>query len=239
MVRNFRSAENPSEQARLQRRHDLERVPIGGRVSANEALIMTKTKHSSARDPLGAARPTSIRMDIPRAFSNGGSCAIWKPGGPGRMLGQLAREHATGEATLTPQQLADLLDLFSDEPLPDSLRTAITRHLRGKRKRLSGAPKKGTTNREQVERVMLPGAYEEALMEARTERSKLRTFGRKQSRYDDPDRLPIASAMALEKVRRRLHDDPAAEFGPPEERHGRRTRTRHRPPAGVRRTRTT
>ena len=165
---------------------------------------MTKTKHSSASDPLGAARPTSIRMDIPRAFSNGGSYDIWKPGGPGRMLGQLAREHATGEATLTPQQLADLLDLFSDEPLPVSLRTAITRHLRGKRKRLSGAPKKGTTNREQVERVMLPGAYDEALMEARTERSKLRTFGRKQGRYDDPDRLPTASAMALEKVRRWL-----------------------------------
>ncbi len=165
---------------------------------------MTKTKHSSASDPSRAARPKSICIDIPRAFSNGGSYAIWKPGGPGRMLGQLAREHATGEATLTPQQLADLLDLFSDEPLPDSLRTAITRHLRGKRKRLSGAPKKGTTNREQVERVMLPGAYKEALMEARAERSQLRTFGRKQSRYDDPDRLPTASAMALEKVRRWL-----------------------------------
>lgn len=149
----------------------------------------------------GATAPTKICIDIPHALSNDGTYAIWKPGGPGRMLGQLAREHATGEATLTAEELADLVELFRDEPLPDSLRHAIVRHLRGKRLRRQGTPRKRQSAREQVELIMLPGLYDEALKDAKAEREDMRRTGCKQGRYDDLDRLPAASALALQKVR--------------------------------------
>lgn len=166
---------------------------------------MTKSERSPINRPNGAdSPPTTLRIDIPRSFSNDGPYGIWKPGGPGRLLGQLAREHATGEATLTAEQLAELVDLFRDEPLPDSLRHAVTRHLSGKRLRRQGTPKKRQSTREQVELVMLPSLYDEALRDAKAERVEMRRSGRKQVRYDDPDRLPAATVLALQKVRRWL-----------------------------------
>ena len=166
----------------------------------------TVTKSKSGQSlPSGAAgegpqNPT-IHLDIPHALSHGGSYAIWKPGGPGRLLSQLARDHSCGEATLTPDQLADLVQLFRDEPLPESLREAVAQHLRGKRVRSAGAPRKRETACAQIESIMLPGIYAEASKDAKIERVRLRKLGRKQGRYDNPDRLPTTSAIACYLVR--------------------------------------
>lgn len=165
-------------------------------------MTESKSKRPRVRRSAEAgSTPVAIHIDTPRVFASSGPYAIWKPGGPGRLLSQLAREHATGEVTLTPEQLADLLELFREEPLPDSLRIAISRHLKGKRLRRQGSPKKRQTAREQVEVIMLPGTYEEALKDVQAERERMRSTGRKQGRYDVPDRLPAASVMALDKVR--------------------------------------
>ena len=145
-----------------------------------------------------------IRLDIPQAFSNGDPDAIWREGGPGPLLRRLAIEQATGEATLTQEELADLVELFRKDPLPESLRLAVTDQLRGKRQRRQGAPKKRQTSNELVEYFMLPGVYDDALEDAEAERELLRKQGRKQGRYDDADRLPSACSIACKLVRKRL-----------------------------------
>lgn len=166
---------------------------------------MSKARKTSSKSQ-GASKAghREIQLDIPRAFSNGDPYAIWQEGGPGRLLSRLASEHTSGEATLTQDELADLVELFCDEPLPESLRQALVDQLRGKRLRRQGAPKKRQTNLELVEYIMLPGAYTEALKDAEAERESLRKHGRKQGRYDDADRLPTAGSIACNLVRKRL-----------------------------------
>lgn len=144
------------------------------------------------------------RLDIPQAFADAGPYAIWQKGGAGRLLRKLANEHAGHHVTLTPDELADLVELFRGEPLPDSLRSAVVAQLRGKRLRRQGPPIKRQTNLELVEYYMLPEAYSEALKEAEAERENLKKQGRRQGRYDDVDRLPTASSIACDLVRKRL-----------------------------------
>ena len=130
--------------------------------------------------------------------------AAWMKGGPGPLLRKLAVEGAGGDVTLTADELARIVEEFRDEPLPESLRTAVTQHLRGKRVRRQGAPRKRQINRELVEFVMLPGAYAEALEDAKIERARLRDGGMKRGRYDDTHKLPTASSIACALVRKRL-----------------------------------
>ena len=143
-------------------------------------------------------------IDIPRSFADAETYALWQSGGPGRLLGRLADEHEFDEVTLTPEELAELIELFRDEPLPDSLRGAVVAQLRGKRLRRQGPPIKRQASLELVEYIMLPAAYSEALMEAEAERKRLKEQGRRQGRYDDADRLPTASSIACNLVRKRL-----------------------------------
>lgn len=149
-------------------------------------------------------RRRESRLDIPQAFTDAGPYAIWQKGGPGRLLRKLANEHASHEVTLTPEELAGLVELFRGEPLPDSLRSAVVAQLRGKRLRQQGTPMRRQTSLELVEYIMLPGAYSEALIEAEAERKRLKQQGRRQGRYDDADRLPTASSIACDLVRKRL-----------------------------------
>jgi hypothetical protein len=55
-----------------------------------------------------------------------------------------------------------------------------------------------------MELIMLPRAYALALEDAEIERSRLKTLGRKQARYGDPESLPAASDLAYDLVRKRL-----------------------------------
>lgn len=161
-----------------------------------------------ARDKSKRPQPTgktglpliSRQFVAPRAFA-GKTFDLWSRGGPGRLLKQLSDEAAGGDVTLTPENLADLVDHFSEEPLPESLRNAVTQHLRGTRVRRGGAPGKRKSTRHQVELIMLPGVYAEALKDAETEQTRLRKSGSRRGRYDDPSKLPTASSIACTLVR--------------------------------------
>lgn len=149
------------------------------------------------------AAPRPRKFIVPRAFARQ-TFALWAEGGPGRLLSKLADEAAGGDVRLKPDQLADLVELFNDEPLPASLRQAVTRHLRGKRVRRQGTPEKRTSVHEQIELIMLPGAYAEALKDAGVERERLRKLGQRKARYDDPNKLPAASSIACGLVKQWL-----------------------------------
>ena len=85
--------------------------------------------------------------------------------------------------------------------LPPSLRRAVVGHLRGKRLRRQGVSKSRQTALERLQLFVLPLVYDDALNEANKERERLKESGRKQVRYDDPNRLPSASALACDMVR--------------------------------------
>lgn len=155
-----------------------------------------------ARKPRTELRP--LEFDTPRALRGGHPMAAWMNGGPGPLLRKLAVEGAGGEVTLTPDELARLVDEFRDDPLPENLRIAVTQQLCGKRIRRQGAPKKRQASRDQVELIMLPGAYAEALKDAEIERAQLRERGLKRGRYDDARKLPTASSIACALIRKRL-----------------------------------
>ncbi len=145
-----------------------------------------------------------IKIILPKSLGRGGVFDLWQNGAPVRLLSQLANDHYFKQPTLKRDELAQLVELFKDEPLPDSLREALISDLKGKRLRRQGAPKKRASVREYMELIMLPRAYALALEDAEIERSRLRTLGRKQARYDDPERLPAASDLAYDLVRKRL-----------------------------------
>jgi hypothetical protein len=178
-------------------------IVVSSKQSASESVGKSRGTTPKPRTGLKTGR-REIQLDRPQAFADARPYAIWQKGGPGRLLRKLANEHAGHEVTLTPEELADLVELFRSEPLPDSLCGAVVAQLRGKRLRQQGAPKKRESNLELVEYIMLPQVYSEAVMQAKEERKSLKKQGRKQGRYDDPNRLPTVSSMACDKVRKWL-----------------------------------
>lgn len=159
------------------------------------------SKETSRRKASGKSCSRPRVFAIPKKYQDAGPYAIWQPNGPGRMLAQLANEDSLGEITLRAEQLADLVEQFEDEPLPPSLRRAVVGHLRGKRLRRQGVSKSRQTALERIQLFVLPLVYDDALNEANKERKRLKESGRKQGRYDDPNRLPSASALACDMVR--------------------------------------
>ena len=158
------------------------------------------TKAISKHKASGEHRPGPRVFAIPNKYRDAGPYAIWLDG-LGRILGQLENEDHNKEATLRAEQLADLVELFQAEPLPPSLRRAVVAHLRGKRPRRQGVAKSRQTALERLQLFVLPYVYDDALNEANKERERLKESGRKQGRYDDPNRLPAASALACDMVR--------------------------------------
>lgn len=163
---------------------------------------MGKARRSTSKSKDGPpVGDHEMKLDIPKALADAGPYAIWQKGGPGPLLRKLSNERVLGEATLTSEELADLVEHFRDEPLPESLRSALLAQLRGKRIRRQGAPKGRQTDLEVVELLLLPRDYEHALKEAAVEREELRKCGRKPGSYDDPNRLPTLSSLACNKIR--------------------------------------
>lgn len=168
---------------------------------------MTKTKRSRSSGEVqtsSPAEPITIKIVVPKRLCGANPLAAWLNGGPGRRLGKLARDAATGEATLSPEELADLVDDFKDEPPPPSLVHAVGSQLRGKRVKHKGAPKARQTPLEQIELVMLPEAYRLARQEAKEERKKLSKQRGKPLRRRRSEPLPTISSIACELVKRRL-----------------------------------
>ena len=156
-------------------------------------------------DRVAEAEPFVVKVVTPKSLAHIGIYGLWGPGGPGRLLSRLARDHASGEATLRPEELADLVELFKNEALPESLRQTVVLHLRGKRIRRQGAPKARQTGVELVELMMLPGVYAAAVEQAKADRDRLKQEAQTQRRRDPfPARVPPAGDLACDYVRKCL-----------------------------------
>lgn len=168
---------------------------------------MTKSKRSRGSGEVqtnSPAEPITIKIVVPKRLCGANPLAAWLNGGSGRRLGKLASDAATGEATLSPDELADLVDDFKDERPPPGLVQAVGSQLRGKRVRRQGAPKARQTSLEQIELLMLPEAYRLAREEVKEDRKKLSKQRGKPSRRQPAEPLPTISNIACELVRKRL-----------------------------------
>lgn len=154
--------------------------------------------------PLAEDGNPVINIVIPRAFQSDVEGESWRPGTPIRLLSQLASDHFFKQATLTREQLAELVELFKDEPLPESLRAALVDELNGQRCRKQGRKHARQTGREQVELFMLPAVYDEAMKDAADERERLKSDAKNQPRRASVAKIPTHRSIALGLVRQRL-----------------------------------
>lgn len=161
------------------------------------------TRHDPDRPPAEDGDRV-ITIVIPQALRGQGAHEPWRPGTPLRLLSQLASDHFLRQPTLTREQLAELVELFKDEPLPDCLRSAVVADLRGTRCRKLGRKQVRRTALEQVELIMLPAAYDEAMNDARAVRQRLKSEARTQPRRAPVTKVPTHRSIALDLVRRRL-----------------------------------
>jgi len=145
-----------------------------------------------------------IKIIIPKALQSSTPGQPWQPGTPTRLLSGLAFDHFFEETTLTREQLAELVELFKDEPLPETLRAAVVADLKGDRSLKQGRKKARQTPLEQVELAMLPAAYDIALEDAVPEHERLKEVARNQPRRAPVMKIPTKRAVALELVRKRL-----------------------------------
>ena len=140
---------------------------------------------------------------VPKHLQLEGSYAAWRSETQMRLLSQLASDHFHHENTLTRKQLADLIELFSDEPLPTHLREFVTADLRETRHRKDG-PKVQVVVLDQVELAMLPAVYDEAFKEAQEIRKQKRLETKKLARRTPVPNIKTARSLALEIVKKRL-----------------------------------
>lgn len=81
------------------------------------------------------------QISVPSHFGCGDYFQIRASGGPADLLLKLAAEAVQGELSndpLTGDDIARLIELFQDEPLPVALREILVRHHRGERKFRAG-----------------------------------------------------------------------------------------------------
>jgi len=172
----------------------------------------------------GRAEPRKIstcKMIVPQSLKHVGMHELWKSGGPGRLLSRLrseaqAWEMATdpslseevrkyahrklSQSPLTNDELAELVELFGQEPLPASLNALLTMELRGERKFAPGA--KGVKSTlEQVELLMLPRVYPTALAKARSERQRLKKIENNKPRREHRQKVPPAFEIAIDIIK--------------------------------------
>lgn len=164
-----------------------------------------KDKPKSAKDwPRSEDGRRVISIVIPKACKRDGSLKPWHARMANRIFFQLAMEHTTQQATLTREQLAELVDAFKEEPLPESLRLALIDELMERRGRKQGRKEIQHTALEQVELAMLPGVYDEAMQDAKNERACLKSDAQNQPRRSPETEIPTQREIALQLVRERL-----------------------------------
>jgi len=154
--------------------------------------------------PLAEDGNPVIKILIPQALKTDVEEESWRPGTPILLLTKLAIDHFFKQPTLTRDQLAELVELFKDEPLPDSLREALVAELLGKRRRKSGRNSVRRGYREEVERVLLPCVYDHAMEEVRGIRERLKSEAKKLPRRAAVSKVPTRRSIALDMVRDRL-----------------------------------
>lgn len=164
----------------------------------------TKNSGISSDSDLNRNSRPIIHIILPKAFHGDVPGEYWKPGAPVRLCGQLASDHFSKQPTLTRKQLAELVWLFKDEPLPQSLREAVISELNGTRKLKQGRKPVPPSSRETCEQIMLPMVYEQAKKDAVESRKRLQREAQQQPRRAPKAELPKIRSIALDLVRERL-----------------------------------
>ena len=145
-------------------------------------------------------------FDLPTSLRAKGAFDIWGPGGPGPLLRRLNAESVEGNtayAPLTAGELAQLIELFDGEPLPQSLRSVLLRELRSERRARPGR-KVRLSLIQDIERHLLPGVYARGMRAAAWLRPRLVRIEERKPRRATAEPIPTQSQLAMHLVRARL-----------------------------------
>ena len=151
-------------------------------------------------------RSVDRRSWLPRPLKGRSIYEIWGKGGPGPLLSKLGTEPESGDSVSYPLnrgEIAQLVELFKDEPLPDVLRDLVLRELRGERQARPG-PKYARTVLLQIEHDLFPSVYETGLRVADRARRHLVAVEKRKKRWERPKPVPTRAAIAACYVRQRL-----------------------------------
>lgn len=119
-------------------------------------------------EPSSSERVVDRRLDLPRSFRDKSIHDVWGPTGPAGLLRRLAQEHELGRLAprqLTKDELAQLVALYDDEPLPKALRNIVVLELRNQRRARPGR-KTGLNSIQRIEQDLLPSVYRRAMRAA-------------------------------------------------------------------------
>jgi hypothetical protein len=147
-----------------------------------------------------------IKIPVPRVL-RGSAFALYGSGGPGRLLSRLAWEDRLGSRMPDPlsrSELASLLSLFADEPLPRALRGLITARLTSEARVRAGRKPRRLTTYERAQGDLLPIFYRHALQWARAERRRRIAEANRTRRGPSPDSVPPATELACYRIRQQL-----------------------------------
>lgn len=151
-------------------------------------------------------RVVDRRLDLPRSFRDKSIHDVWGPNGPAGLLRRLAQEHELGRLAprrLTKDELAQLVELYEDEPLPKALRNIIVLELRNQRCARPGR-KTSLNSIQRLEQDLLPSVYRRAMRAAAWLRKRLSRREERKMRWQTKEPVPSQTELAMNFVRSRL-----------------------------------
>lgn len=157
-------------------------------------------------EPSASDRVVDRRLDLPRSFRDKSIHDVWGPNGPAGLLRRLAQEHELGRLAprqLTKDELAQLVELYDDEPLPKALRNIIVLELRNQRRARPGR-KAGLNSIQRLEQDLLPSVYRRAMRAAAWLRKLLIRREERKMRWQMKEPVPSQTELAMNFVRSRL-----------------------------------
>lgn len=157
-------------------------------------------------EPSSSERVVDRRLDLPRSFRDKSIHDVWGPNGPAALLRRLAQEHELGRLAprqLTKDELAQLVELYEDEPLPKALRNLVVLELRNQRPARPGR-KTGLNSIQRLEQDLLPSVYRRAMRAAAWLRKRLIRREERKMRWQTNEPVPSQTELAMSFVRNRL-----------------------------------
>ena len=156
--------------------------------------------------PGSSDRPIDRRLDMPKSLRNKGLHEVWGPNGPANLLRRLAQENELGRSAPRPlsnDELAQLVELYDDEPLPQALKSILVRELRNERRGRPGR-KADLSPPHKLKQLLLPALYEHGTLIARRYRRRLLLIEKRKKRWQPAEQIPTEAEVALRYVRKWL-----------------------------------
>ncbi len=157
-------------------------------------------------DPGSSERMVDRRLDLPRSFRDKGIHEVWGSSGPANLLRRLAQENELGRSAPRPlgnDELAQLVELYDDEPLPQALKSILVRELRNER-RVRPGRKADLSPPHKLKQLLLPALYERGTLVARRYRRRLLLIEKRKKRWQLAEQIPTEAEVALRYVRKWL-----------------------------------